>query len=396
MKKLMLCGTALVAAGLTCAPASASEKIKLELGGFSKWWVVGAWNDSSFQKASNTFNGSLAAVGSNTNNVDVKGDNEIWFSGTTELDNGLKVGVEVHLEAGGHTDMTSDTIDKSFSWVEGGFGKVMLGTYANGTVLLHVMAPDAAGNIGSEGLITGGFAVAQPTNVTVRQTTEIDTDDNSDKITYVSPQFHGFTVGATYVPNLREDSRYPTINSTQVYGVGGLYDNTYESLGLGVKVSGGYVMYDANPGDATSTNTGKSNEWSVGTQLAWNGFTVGGAYRKINTNFVGTINGANSAAAGTTSHAGRVWDAGIQYARDNWAVSFIHLNSQAEGDFGVRGSDIERVYQVSGKYTLGPGVDVLATAGYVTFDDERQKQSTGGDSNHNEGWTLMTGLALTF
>jgi hypothetical protein len=388
MKKLMLCGTALVAAGLTCAPAMASEKIKLELGGFSKWWVVGAWNDGNYQKA---------VAGSNYNNVDVKGDNEVWFSGTTELDNGLKVGVEVHLEAGGHTDQSSDTIDKSFSWVEGGFGKVILGTYANGTVLLHVMAPDAAGNIGSEGLITGGFAVAQPAAVTVRTTTEIDTDDNADKITYVTPQFHGFTFGATYVPNLREDSRAVTANSGQVYGVGGLYDNTYESLGLGVKVSGGYVTYDANPGDATSIATGKSNEWSLGTQLAWNGFTVGGAFRKINTNFVGTINGANSAAAGTTSHAGRVWDAGIQYARDNWAVSFIHLNSQAEGDFANRGKDVERVYQFSGKYTLGPGVDLLATAGWAEFDDEQQKASgNGGDSNHNEGWTVMTGLALTF
>ena len=44
MKKILFASTALVAVGMTAGTAQASDPIKLQLGGFSKWWVVGAWN----------------------------------------------------------------------------------------------------------------------------------------------------------------------------------------------------------------------------------------------------------------------------------------------------------------------------------------------------------------
>ncbi|MBI2235685.1 MAG: porin [Magnetospirillum sp.] len=391
MKKVLIASTALVAASLVGTPASASEKIKLELGGFSKWWVVGAWNDSGYQNAQASSNSTAKA---SYNNVDVKGDNEIWFTGSTKLDNGLSVGIEVHLEAGGQTDMTSDTIDKSFVFVEGGFGKVLMGSNANGAVLLHVMAPDAAANIGSEGLLTGGLAIAQPAALSgIRTTTELDTDDNTEKLTYVTPAFHGLTLGASYIPNLgAEDSRGVQRNDTEVFGAGALYDNTYGDLG--VKVSAGYITYDVNPADSTSNTTDRSHEWSVGTQLSYAGVTVGGAYRRLQTNFeaMGTsssnTNGSNTS---TSSIAGSIWDAGIQYAAGPYAVSFVYINSKAAGTRTVAGDDEMEVYQVSGKYALGPGVDVLGTIGHADFKDE-----TTLASNNNKGWAVMTGLSLTF
>lgn len=77
MKKILIASTALVAAGLmTTGTAAASEKIKLNLGGFSKWWVVGAWQDSDYE----------AVVDGASTNADVKGDNEIWFHPQQRLD----------------------------------------------------------------------------------------------------------------------------------------------------------------------------------------------------------------------------------------------------------------------------------------------------------------------
>ncbi|MEW5728208.1 MAG: porin, partial [Pseudomonadota bacterium] len=119
MKKVLIASTALVAAGMmTAGAAQASEKIKLNLGGFSKWWVVGQWNDDKYQR------NAIADY----NSVDVKGDNEIFFGGSTTLDNGMKVGVQIELEAGGHTDQSSDTIDESYMFVETGFGKFIVGS----------------------------------------------------------------------------------------------------------------------------------------------------------------------------------------------------------------------------------------------------------------------------
>jgi len=123
MKKVLIASTALVAATVFSAgAASASEKIKLNLGGFSKWWVVGQWQDSKFES-----NNNGAGTQGGYNNVDVKGDNEVYFGGSTTLDNGLKVGIDIQLEAGGHTDQTTDTIDESYVYLEGGFGKFIVG-----------------------------------------------------------------------------------------------------------------------------------------------------------------------------------------------------------------------------------------------------------------------------
>lgn len=390
MKKVLIASTALVAAGLmTTGAASASEKIKLNLGGFSKWWVVGAWQQGSFENASR--------VG--YSNVDVKGDNEVFFGGSTTLDNGLKVGVDVQLEAGGHletaagTTTSTDVIDESYVWVEGGFGKLIVGSENNGVYLLHVNAPDAAGNWGEGNMVW--YSVVQPTNVTGftgGNGTAPRIDNDADKLTYVAPTFYGLTVGASFVPNAGNSSNKGEDNYNQpysgnVYGVGALYANTFG--GVGVKLSTGYIWGDAQP-------TVASDFWQyvAGAQLSYAGFTVGGSYRidmNDNNAKVTTLNASNQAQHGQDVKG---WDAGVSYAQGPWAVSFAYFQSEARGAATV-GEDKIELYQVSGKYTLGAGVDVLASVGHAKYEDEVAK-TTANEADHNKGWAVMTGLSLAF
>ncbi|MCA1907009.1 MAG: porin [Magnetospirillum sp.] len=396
MKKILVASTALVAAGMiTAGSAAASEKIKLNLGGYSKWWVVGAWQDDSFESATSTAAGDGQGSASS---VDVKGENEVWFGGSTTLDNGLKVGIDMQLRAGGTTDTVSgDTIDESYVWVEGGFGKVIVGTENNGTYLLHVTAPDAAGNWNEGGVMMGNLAIAKPSNVTSLpngNTTAIITDGDADKITYVAPAFYGLTLGATYVPNANEDNQNVFNQTTgqtapaasEIYGVGALYANTFG--GVGVKVSAGWVTYDIAQG------TSRSNEYAFGTQLSYAGFTLGGSYRDVNQNASGGVNSVTN----PTTASGYGWDIGLQYATGPYAVSLAYFNSKVNGSTtagtGV-GEDEITAYQLSGKYNMGAGVDVLASIGHIEYDDESAK-TTNADNNHNEGWTVMTGLSLQF
>ncbi|HTH15239.1 MAG TPA: porin [Magnetospirillum sp.] len=426
MKKVLIASTALVAAGLmTAGTASASEKIKLNLGGYSKWWVVGAWQNSSYRDGS----------GAQPVAVDVKGDNEVYFGGSTTLDNGLKIGIDVQLEAGGHSDTRvpqkagtaanaltvananaasaakTDVIDESYVWIEGGFGKLIVGSKNNGTYLIHNTAPDAAGNWNEGGILSGSYAIAQPSTVhslgqiandaaTVSgfntggtgNTTAILTDGDSEGATYVSPSFYGFTFGASYKPNgITEDNRGFESAAMPVYGVGLLYANTFG--GVGVKADVGFATY--NPQHAVkATNHRDQNEYSTGLNLSYAGFTVGGSYRKIEDNR--QAEGAGSAALGTTGYNGYGYDAGIQYASGPYAVSLAYFHSSTEGAVGndlSTGSDKIDVYQLSGKYTLGAGVDALASAGYARYKDG---DSSGVGANNNKGWTVMTGLSLAF
>ncbi|MEW5727070.1 MAG: porin [Pseudomonadota bacterium] len=378
MKKILFASTALAAAGLMAGPAAASEKIKLELGGFSKWWVVGQWNESSLQRA----------TPSDYNNVDVKGDNEVFFGGSTKLDNGMTVGVQIELEAGG--DTATDRIEKSYIFAETGFGKFIVGSEANGTALLHVMAPDAAGNIDADGIITGGFAINRANGSTI-VTTAIDTDGEAEGITYVAPTFYGLTVGGSYKANADEDNRGLSdldSNVSEVFGVGALYANTFGAVDF--KLSAGWATYDANGGGATATPTGDStvNEYALGTQIGYAGFTLGGSYRDRD-------GYKQTTTALQETMDAKAWDAGIQYASGPYAVSFFYLHTEEPGSVTVAGEDTSDIYQVSGKYALGPGVDVLATVGYAKYDDETQK-TTATENVHNKGWAVMTGMALTF
>jgi len=394
MKKILVASTALVAAGMiTAGSAAASEKIKLNLGGYSKWWVVGAWQDDSFTDG---INNATPGQG-DANSVDVKGENEVWFGGSTTLDNGLQVGVDMQLRAGGTTDTTNttgDTIDESYVWISGGFGKVIVGTENNGTYLLHVTAPDAAGNWNEGGVMMGNLAVARPSAVSTLpggNTTAILTDGDADKITYVAPAFYGLTLGATYVPNATEDNQNVWGTGTpgtdnqaaEIYGVGALYANTFG--GVGVKVSAGWVTYDIAQG------TDRSQELAFGTQLSYAGFTLGGSYRDVSQNASGGIN----SVANPNTASGYGWDVGLQYATGPYAVSLAYFNSKVNGLTATVGDDEITAYQLSGKYNMGAGVDVLASIGHIEYDDESAKTAQA-DANHNEGWTVMTGLSLQF
>ncbi len=410
MKKILYTSTALVAAGLfMTGTASASDKINLQLGGFSKWWVVGAWNSSDYMTAKKA---STAAV-------DVKGDNEVWFGGNTTLDNGLKVGVDIHLEAGGHTDMTTDTIDKSYVYIQGGFGEFIIGTNNNGTALLHVTAPDAAGNWNQGGMMSGNYSLAKPSAVNEMgggNTTAIQTANNSEALTYVAPTFYGLTVGASYLPHPGlEDTRGVTNLNTvatnasgtvvggfqEVYGAGALYANTFG--GVGVKVSAGAIQGRLDSNSVAAINA-TWVEQAYGTQLSYAGFTLGGSFRtqRANTtNDVGSAsanNGLASLGAVTTQGNGslgngRAYDVGLQYATGPYAVSFAYFNSHVVSsiDYATGAHDAVDLYQVSGKYNLGPGVDILASAGYMTYNS-----ADAGLANNNSGWAVMSGLDLTF
>jgi outer membrane protein OmpU len=394
MKKVLIASTALVAAGLmTSGTASAAEKIKLNLGGFSKWWVVGAWQDSAFE----------AGTSMGYANVDVKGDNEVFFGGSTKLDNGLEIGVDIQLEAGGHTETSTsapDVIDESYIWIAGGFGKFIVGSENNGVYLLHVNAPDAAGNWGEGGMLSGGYAIVRPDAVTGfvgGNGTAPRIDNDADKITYVAPTFYGLTLGASYIPNAgaaanKGEDNYNLPLSQEAMGVGALYANTFG--GVGVKLSTGYIWGDANAAGVSSDFA----QYVVGGQLSYAGFTLGGSWRRDTSDDKGgAYNGG--AVVATSANVLNVdgWDAGISYAQGPWAVSLSYFQSEAEGTAGNNQQDKIQVWQVSGKYNLSAGVDILASAGWAEFDDEGQKASGNtGDANHNEGWAVMTGLSLAF
>ncbi len=426
MKKILFASTALVAAGLlTAGNASASSKIHLQLGGHSQWWVVGAWESNSFLSANNY------AIP----NVDVKGENAIDMSGSTTLDNGLKVGAKFEFRGGDISKTTTDTIDQSFAWVEGGFGKFLIGSDKSVNYQMAVTAPVANGQWNEGGLLTGDFVLFKPGTDNIMaggNTTKIDTLDHATHIQYQTPSLYGFTLGLGYTPQYSEDNRNPinlnnsfdvgttttanpsgTINASdatlgysepvqQSYEANLLYVNSFN--GIGVKADAGVLQ--AKLGRVSGGGASSWLEQQFGAQLSYAGITIGGSYRHQQANYTETTNtdlaslGAlTSASSGSMGH-GNAYDAGIQYATGPYGVSFSYYHSSvaacdmssgcsATHPAGV--NDVTKFYELAGKYNLGPGVDILTTAGYGEYNSVPNEAKY-----NNSGWVAMSGLSLAF
>ena len=86
MRKVLLGTTAMVAAGmLASAPSAiAAEKLQLGLGGYMEQWFGYTAQDGMSGQDFSGFNQIM--------------DPEVYFRGSTELDNGLTIGVDVQLE----------------------------------------------------------------------------------------------------------------------------------------------------------------------------------------------------------------------------------------------------------------------------------------------------------
>lgn len=106
MKKILVASSALVAVAFA-GQASASEKIKLSVGGYTEQWIGAADQDS----------------GKESYNA-LQSDTEIHFKGSTTLDNGIEVGATIEFEAEGEAN---NNTDEQYLYVNGGFGQIKLG-----------------------------------------------------------------------------------------------------------------------------------------------------------------------------------------------------------------------------------------------------------------------------
>ena len=372
----------LVFSGAAVAAESPSP-IKLTLGGYSTWWFGVASQKNSFQKATDT----------DYSSTDVKGDNKVFIEGEAVVDNGMKIGFVAEMDAGGGSNSKAtsaaaggDFIERSYVYAEGRLGRMIIGAQDNGTYLMHVSAPDAATNSedAKVSLLSGGW-VAVPSSVSYLQTTAIDTTGTAEKIIYITPNFGGVRFSATFVPGTGTYDYTNTIidfrrndrdqgDANEAYALGVAYSGTVLG-GVGLKASAGWLNGSSIQG------IDSFDDYSAGVQIAYGGFTVGGAYRLYEQKMAGGERGALD---------GHAWTAGMQYAIGPAAISLNYFDSRTHGA-GAGKDDKVQNYNLSGKYTLGQGVDILTTVGHVRFDAR-----TGDAADKNSGWVGMTGLALTF
>ena len=349
MKKSLLATTALAALGAVAVAgsASAAERIKVVVGGYMEQWF-------GFADSSNNVN---------RNNVgaDQKSDGEIHFTGETTLDNGIKVGINVQLEA--QTD--GDQIDEQYLYVDGSFGRILMGSENAAPYLMHYGIPSHGAGTDS-GDITDWIAGG---DLTEARTNGRGIDNDGEKITYFTPRFSGFQLGASYLPSQNQDNDNAQLNNNGIrddaFAVAGNFNQSFGDIKL--MASAGYQDY----GDDKAVGGGGMESYNFGLRLGFAGFTVAGTYTEED-----RANGQVFSDTQETIGLGLSYDAGPM------GVSLLYIGSDRDGATDAQ----QDAFELGAKYALGPGVDLKGSVFYL------EREAAGVDTA--KGFAVVGGLAL--
>lgn len=386
MKKLLYGTTALATMGMVAgmaADASANEKIKLGLSGYHQQWVVFSNQDIDGLEPNNY------------NSVDQKHNSEVCFFGETTLDNGLTFGVNVQLEA--NTD-TGDQIDESYMYVSSPtLGRLILGDENNAGYLTHVTAPDGGVSLDSGDLLNISAFVNPVVGTfdTAIGTTYLRFFDNdSGKITYLTPRFGGFQIGASYIPNLEaggdDNSALRTCGRCNGFhnGWAGGANYTADFDGFGLALSAGAMTADAGSSGPGGADTDNLFAWSLGGRASLAGFSAGFGFAKGEQG----RGGVGGGGGGTIQVNSTGWTVGAAYEVGPYKVGVDYYRGVGNPNtVGADTSGDQRLDQavVSGTYALGPGIRLVG--GLFWYDGESE-----GNVVENDGVGFATGFKLGF
>ncbi len=436
MKKVLLGTTALAAAGLMAgfaADASAAERIKLEVSGYSQFWVVGLsqdFNDTGLRDVSAPSapafagaSGSLSAagigrsvgdlgnvrpgVGYHTSAIDFKQNAEVCFVGSTTLDNGLTVGVNVQLEASG--EVTG--IDESYLFVRGNFGELRMGAEDSAYDLLWIGAPNGGVSIDGEGDVVSNSFIIDTVGFFQADSTKKDFTSDDTKLTYFSPRVGGFQAALSYTPQDtgagQRDANYKN-NGAAAYRDAVSFAANYRQVfasGFGLAAFGGLEYARAtnrqlgfNADGSESLNNKGQLAWSGGAQLSFAGVTVGGGYGQFNgpasgacpaqsANAVavagacsGTTTVVNNANTNDVSTNNRAWSIGASYETGPYKIGAEYVYTNQTGLLAIDTGESDRhVAMLSGTYTLGPGIRIVG--GGFWFQQNAESNVNAGGTN---------------
>ena len=408
MRKQLLLGSTALIVGALAAPdfAAGEEPLRLSVRGYKNEYLgLGdVDNDSnSDQESPNTFS-----------------DGEVHFKGSTDLDNGLTVGVHIELEASDN----GDQIDEAYTFLQGDFGKVVIGSENLPDYLTFwaVTAPNVGVPINS-GWISA-WAV-QPTGVgtgfrSSLQTTNLTLINDTFQIGYQSPRFSGFQFVAGYAPTSDGDGsttatapggrnsgdpsfgpREPDTELTDIFSVGANFKESFNGVDVGFAV--GYEHAEGKDGRAaTAANVADRAALTAALGPLGAGLTAAGALAVTNETiasnataatddpqifkFGASIGVSGFSVAGSYgiydsdgSDDGESFDVGASYSTGPWGVSATYFHGEEEGTAGG-GDDEVDVFMGAVSYAIGPGITGSLSVMRAEWEDEggAESESTMG------------------
>ena len=347
MKNLLL-GTAAIA-GLVLTATPAAAQLELTIGGHSKNYV--GWLDQDSV---------------DTTQVDMIRETELHFNGESTLDNGLTFGFQVETEVDGGDD--ANTIEESYIYLSSGFGRVNLGSEDGAAYLLQIAVPSADSNIdGIRQYISPVTGLNGLDAVDYAQ----DVTGQSEKITYLSPNYGGFQFGASYTHDVEEEASGFNTEVGDANGFNQDLEAGYEAAvryegatsGLGYAVGAGYSNVENDTDDVNGADD--VDAWNVVLDVDAGAFGVGVAFVDEKND-----NGDSDALV-----------VGVDYTTGPVKLGASYLTGESSD------SDVDR-YTGGVVYTAGPGLSFRGSVSYLEGED-----AVGED---DDATAVLGGIQINF
>ncbi|MDA0339458.1 MAG: porin [Proteobacteria bacterium] len=354
MKKALLASTAMFAVAAIASPANAADKIKLGLGGNMKQYVgiVDNEDDSGTTKFAS---------------FDVKSSNKVFISGSTTLDNGVKI--SARMDFNGHK---AGTADEAYMKIQTDFGSLMVGENDG--------ASDDFANNMKRG-ISGdhdNWIVPRGINRAMGDDSYTAPDGDSNKLNYTTPSINGFQAGVSYSPEIGVSGSGGATperlaDTSSGIGAGASYKGSFSDVGVNLTYAFATAL-----GDGVTTVTSGHH---VGLELSHAGFTAGAAYGRQMGNDV------------STDDDGWTYHASISYKSGPMLVGFYHQFESTEQAAGG-GEDEVSLNSIFFNYAISDGVKWES----MVFNSAYDAGAAGtADSAYNSGgWGVVGGLNLAF
>ena len=392
MRKTLLATTALAFAGAMAAgPALAADKMSIGVSGFMQQWFGMS---------------SVDAKDKDGNSVDLRdgtaqqSDSEIHFKGKLEADNGLTFSVKVELEGNNkpRDGYSTAVVDESQLTIAGEFGQVVLGAEDPASTLTHHGNQDVGITLncgdthkwidanGLAGCSHNGFGTSGHGHG----------DKNS--ISYYSPRISGVQFGATYIPDVNQETEALAANAnndTDAWSVGGNYKGEFGGANIAVSLGHYQASQVAAKQETEEVTLTDGTVLEAITQQAYAGSKIDD---RTFTNFglqVGfgafgfdvayAENDGGMYMANGKKNGARDWEtvsAGVMYSDGPMAVSLSHMATEWDS-----GTD-QNATMLSMSYSLAPGVASKTSI----FAADR----SNSDKSSVEGTAFVTGFVIGF
>mgnify|MGYP000876632759 CR=1 FL=1 len=232
----------------------------------------------------------------------------------------------------------------------------------------------------------------------------------SNKLTYLTPVFNGFQLGASYTPEIGNSRDFLTGNNDDdsymeygdVWEIAARYEGQFDQVGI--TLGAGYVHAEL---ESSNDNTGGGvnddddslfyqdvngngtfeaatdrvlarfddrEAWNVGIDLDWGPFGLGAAYTEDN---MGATGGLDR----------ETWVVGLDYTTGPFKLGASYLNTDQE----VATMEIETDRWTGGVvYTYGPGMTFRGSISYI------EHEGFAGDVGDTDATSVLLGTQINF